>query len=61
MKAADVVTSHLIDASQPVLESPCDEHVFRRAESNTAASTMFAVPYWWSWKAAVLIRAPSAM
>jgi hypothetical protein len=61
MKAAEVVTSHLVDASQPALESPSDEDMFPRDESSAAASTMLTVPCWWSWKAAMLMRAPSAM
>jgi hypothetical protein len=60
MKEDDVVTPHRIDANRPALESPSDGQVLRRVESDTAASTMFTVPCWWSWNAAMLERAQLA-
>jgi hypothetical protein len=56
MKTADVVTSCKVDPHAAVVENSRDEHIVQRTESDTAASTMFAVPCWWSWKTAMLTQ-----
>jgi hypothetical protein len=56
MKTADVVTPCKVDLHRAVVENSCDQRIERRAESDTAASTMFAVPCWWSWKTAILTQ-----
>jgi hypothetical protein len=56
MKTADVVTSYKVDLHVAVVEDSRDECTVQRAEIDTAASAMFAVPCWWSWKTAVLAQ-----
>ena len=56
MKTADVVTSRMADLHVAVVENPRDEHIVQRAESDTVASRMLAVPCWWSWKTAMLTQ-----
>jgi hypothetical protein len=54
MKEANAVTHTHLYRSGALAEIRSSEAMQRDPDSDAAASTMFAVPCWWSWKTAML-------